>query len=757
MLLRHFGALAGTALLLSCGPWDEGLSGSGPASSDAGYLDYVREAPEFKPVRQDPAMMIGRWDTWLYMPWRYRWTIGTGEEGGRFCQLYGINGGVSDHARGPLPWLEHWKLRFYNDHTAGKGALFLDRRTVKDLERTVRDPQAVRPWPAGSLLEGDLKATITRNVRALRHSPLRVAYALDDEISTGVLTRPLPWRIDGDDAAYARWLRSYYGTKAGERAPEPRFVTPDDMRGELSEPLGEIDLSPFLDRMTYNDSVWANLIGRLVEHCNREDPATPCGFVGGQAPNLWGGYDWAKLAKKIQFVEAYDLGSAQEILRSFSPGDAMPRVTTHFHEDRRGAGNDVWLAWHFFAHGNRGMIGWVEGWFEPTGGSSTESSVEARPQPWLDRFGATLRELGGVQGKKLVGAQWIHDGIAIYYSHPSIQVSWMLDAEPHGRTWPNRNEDHRLGTSHLVREAWRFLLEDAGLQYDFLAYDEVAVRGVPAEYKVLILPACYALSSIEAQRISDFAARGGTVVADFACGLFDPHGRGRQTGVLDSLFGVRHDGRETRADFFGGRLWVETDQDEGYDAKTWRELFDTVEPRLHRGFAVAERGLPVETVRSAGKGRAAWLNLSPQRYLMLRQEGKATAEHRQVFLAPVLATVTPWIQARALAASPAGRSIPLEITYWRKDGRTLVLVLQNVPVSGTSTGKGGAEGLVEARIPIEIRLGAPVRGVRDERTGKQLPDGERFAFDLDTTEAVFFSFEGPPPQPAGRPRAPGES
>lgn len=741
-MLRRIGALAGTALLLGCGPWEEAVRGRAPEPTDAGYFEYVRDAPEFRPVRQDPAVMIGRWDTWLYMPWRYRWTIGTGEEGGRFTQLYGINGGVSDHARGPLPWLERWNLRFYNDHTAGKGSLFLNRKDfgeLGDLEAAARDPRAVRPWPVGALLEKDLEATIVRNVRALRHSPLRVAYSLDDEISSGVLTRPLPWRIEREDAGYARWLETYYAGSGGS-APEPRFVTPDDVRGELRGPLAEIDLSPLLDRMTYNDSVWANLIGRLVEVCNREDPATPCGFVGGQAPNLWGGYDWAKLAKKIQFVEAYDLGNAQEILRSFSPQDAMPRVTTHFHDDRRGAGNDVWQAWHYFAHGNRGMIGWVEGWFEENG----------RPRPWLERFRPALHELGR-QGSKLVGGRWLHDGVAIYYSHPSIQVSWMLDAEPHGRTWPNRNDDHRLGTSHLVRQAWTLLLEDAGLQYNFLAYDQVVLHGVPEEYKVLILPSCYALSTIEAQRIADFAARGGTVVADFACGLFDPHGRGRERGALDDLFGVRHDGRETRKDFFGGDLWVETDQEEGYDAKALRDLFATTSPRLHRGFAVAERDLPVEQVRPAGQGRAAYLNLSPQRYLMYRQEGTATAEHRQVFLAPVLAAVSPWIQARPLPVQPATkRPILLESTSWWKDGRTLVFVLQNVPVSGTSTGqgggKGGAEGLVETRIPIEVRLAAPVTGVIDERTGERLPDGDRFVFQLETTEAVFFSFQGPPPR-----------
>ena len=708
---RALGWLA--ALLIACGP---GPAASPPPEtvSDAGYLGYILNAPEFQPVRSSPDLEIGRWDTWLYMPWRYRWTIGTGDEGGLLCQRLGINGGVSDHGKGPLPWLERWNLRFYNDHTAGKGALFLNSDTSFD--QKLRDPRAVRPRPLGPELRRELEETLARNVRALRRSPLRVAYALDDEISVGSLARPAVWRVNGDDAAYARWLRTYYGPGAPPAALTPRWVGPDEIRPELQKALGEIDLSPFLDRMTYNDSAWADLIGALVERCNREDPQTPCGFVGGQAPSLFGGYDWAKLSRKIQFAEVYDLGSAPAIVRSFAPG--IPRATTHFHKDADPPGADSWLAWHTFAHGDRGLIGWVDGWFDPAG----------KPRPWLDRFAPTLRELGGVQGKKMTGARWRSDGIALYYSHPSIQVSWVLDAEPHGATWPRRNDDSRLGTSHLVRKAWEEMLTDAGLHSRFLSYAEVAAHGVPADVRVLILPACYALSGIEARRISEFAAAGGTVIADFACGLFDPHGRGRRRGALDDLFGVTHDGTETRADFFGGRLWVETDQEAGYGYRRYRDLFATAQPRLQQGFAVAERRLPAGTRRTVGQGRAVYLNLSPQRYLMEREEGTATETQRRLFLEPVFAALpgSPWITARALAPAAA-----LETTVWTKEGRTLVFVLQDI-----------SSGPRAERVPVEVRLAAPVTGAVDERTGRRLPDGSRFTFDLSTTEAVFFSFNG---------------
>ena len=703
----------------------------GPRDSDRAYLDYLRQAPEFRPLPPVPKA-AARWNTWLYMPWRYRWTIGTEEAGGTFCRDFGINGGMTDHGEGPLAWLERWNLRFYNDHTAGKGGLYLE---PGGLDARLRDPRAVRPRPLDAALLERLKEIVTTRVRRIRRSLLRVAYALDDEPSWGSFSRPAVWRLQADDEAYGRWLRSCYGTAA----PTPRWVTPDDVFPQLGHPLREIDLSPLLDRMSWNDSVWASFLGELVERCHAEDPETPCGIVGAQGPGLWGGFDYAKLAKKVQFIEAYDLGSAHEILRSFDPANQVPRVTTHFHDDRLGAANDTWLAWHYFAHGDRGMIGWVDdGWFD--GG---------RPRPWLERFRPTLRELGAVQGPKLAGARSLSDGIAIYYSHPSIQVSWVLDAEAHGKTWPNRNDDFRLGTSHDVRRAWETMLADAGLRYDFLAYDEVALHGVPPEVRVLILPACYALSDAEARRIADFARAGGTVIADFACGLFDPHGRGRPRGALDDLFGVAHDGGETRADFFAGRLWVETDQDAGYSFQRWRDLFATLKPRLRQGYAVAERRLPPGTERAAGRGRAVYLNLSPQRYLMEREEGRGDEERRRPFLDPLRrAGVSPWIEVHSL-----GRPIPLEATYWSKGGRTFVFVLQNVPIASRATGGGGAVGLAAGEVPVEVRLAAPVRGVRDERTGRALPDGRRFAFRLEAAEAVLFSFPGPPPRAGGMPPA----
>lgn len=658
---------------------------AGRAGEDP-YLRYLETAEEFRPVADVTPV---RWDRWLYMPWRYQWAVGTGDEGGRFCREFGIHGGFSDWGTGPFDWLERWELRFYNDHTAGKGWLHL---------KSPEPSGEVRPVPVDGALFDRLRAEMAKQIRRVSSSPMRVAYSLDDEISWCSFVRPIPWRIHGDEAAYRAWRKGYYG----EDAPDPLPLTMELAR---EGPLRSLDFSPLLDRLTYNDSVWAILIGRLVAESNRLDPETPCGFVGAQAPSLWGGYDYAKIMRKVQFLEPYDLGSAPAIARSLRPG--VPIVQTHFR------GDDSWKAWNGFAHGERGMIGWVEGWFEGR-----------EPAAWLRAFRPALREIGEVHAKRVIGARWLHDGIAILYSHPSIQVSWCLDAEAHGKTWPNRNRDHLLGTSHLVRKAWEFLLQDAGLQYDFLAYDVLAREGVPAAYRVLILPACYALSEAEARRVREFVGRGGVAVADFACGLFDPHGRGRTAGVLDDLFGVVHDGTETRKDLFGGELWVETHQDRGYQARNWAEFFGTIPCRLRQGYAVAERRLPEGSARSAGRGRAVYLNLSPQRYLQYRAEGSAEAGTRAPFLDPLGALPE---------VTTDGRN--LEITRWRAGDRILLFVVQNPPLR-----PDGTRALSGVRRRIELRFAHPVRDLVDERAFQSLGDGDRFLFDFPPAEALFLSY-----------------
>jgi hypothetical protein len=120
-----------------------------------------------------------------------------------------------------------------------------------------------------------------------------------------------------------------------------------------------------------------------------------------------------------------------------------------------------------------------------------------------------------------------------------MRTEWMLAQKPKGDAWALRRSaaDERIDNHFLrLRESWCRLIEDLGLQYNFVAYGqieqgELLKRG----YRVLILPRSSALSEAEAREIRAFAAQGGTVIADGHPGTFDEHSRKLDKSVLSDL------------------------------------------------------------------------------------------------------------------------------------------------------------------------------------------------------------------------------
>ena len=712
-----------------------------PAWAVDAYESYVKNSEDFRPVKQDKAWAWQAFPGWTFMPWTYQWTIGFTQDSGRWSVDHGYNGAFVDRdgigaggvKTGRLDWINQFKLRFYVDHAADKGLLHLwDGNAVKPHLDQLHGT-GVRPVPLNEATRSRLQEHLRKNIAAVKESPWRAAYALDDEPSWGHFVHPAMWQVTDDPAAYPRWLREVYGDKAPVRE---KWISYEDLRGRLAEwSVREFDASPLMDQWSFNDSLWANTLGGLVEYANKLDPATPCGFVGGQAPSAFGGYDYAKLMRKVQFIESYNLGSSQAIIRSFNPRNALPAVTSLFH---RSVDDTIWQTWYYLAHGNRGHIGWVEGWFDGQ-----------TPKPWHAQVAPTLLEAGKKIGPLMSGAEWKHDGVALYYSHASIQLGWILDAEAHGKTWTNRNEDARLSSSAHVRQAWENMLRDSGLQYNYLSYTDVIQRGIDPGYKVLILPACLCLSDAEARQIRDFCQRGGTVIADYLPGLWDQHGKGRASGgVLDDLFGVSHDPGLKAGDVFGTRLWVEVDQDANYAWKTREEFLTNQNTALKdaSGFHRAVRTLPVNTSNRHGRGTAVLMNLSPQYYNAYRTAGAGPAGQREVFMSHVrTAGITPWVRLK----NTGDREHGYEITYWTQPGapgqpsRILLFVGLNPEISGTDLGGGNSVGLKTATIPVTLQFDSEVKGLREERTGKNHDAGREFSFSWKQNETIVVSFESP--------------
>ena len=158
----------------------------------------------------------------------------------------------------------------------------------------------------------------------------------------------------------------------------------------------------------------------------------------------------------------------------------------------------------------------------------------------------TFAELEGGLVKLLQTAEWDDSEVALLYSMPSIQISWMMDSERDGRSWNQRSNSYEPDhISHAYDHVgWNKLLEDNGVKGRWMSCLELTngtldSRGV----KVLILPRALALSQEERDAIEAWVAAGGTLVADSLTGIYDErlHRRSIQAGggLWDSFLGVK--------------------------------------------------------------------------------------------------------------------------------------------------------------------------------------------------------------------------
>lgn len=700
------------------------------------FRNYIRNSKDFQRVDQSPSLLLsGRWDHWVLMPYRYQWGREYDMDLAKRLKGAGFNGAVCDGSPQKAEIHEEMGLLWYLDHAAGKGDLHLRR------DNTTRQARLAPLRPvclADPQVQARLRAKLGGTMSAAKEFRTRVAYALDDEISWSSFTSPCKW----DNSLHSlddfhRWLIERYGRReavmrqwgpGGEKFWD-QMATPDDFQNLYGRPWPEWNLSPWADALSYMDSQLNNLIGDLVIQANAIDSLIPTGIVGGQCPSPYGGYDYAKLMRKIQFLEAYDLGCSAEISRSLNPGNSIPLVKTSFGDPLDP--QTIWFCWHHLAHGDRGVIAWAEGWFRQ----------DEVPEERVFALGEEIQKLARAS-ERIYGAKWMHDGVAIYYSHPSIQASWFIDCQTHGRTWINRSSsmNNMLASTVGIFWAWAKLLEDARVQYNFYSYADLLEKGLdPQEYKVLILPRTLALSDEEAQELVKYVEAGGHLIADHSSGWFDQHLRGRARPVLDDLFGIEVHPVAGPGQFFGGRILTELDAEKHYRLNFMEAaamMWDSC--RRRDGFVVAERTLPPFKERAAGDGWATLMNISVMEYAFLRTFDFAEAERYRAPIEKLFrrAGVEPWVHVQVKGKRPERT----EITYWRKEDRVLVCIVKNPLVLAGKPVFGTEPDISEETVPLTICFASPREDVVDERTGEGLGDGSKFRLSWTIKEAAILSF-----------------
>ena len=471
----------------------------------------------------------------------------------------GVNTGMVFDGADPAPWVER-RFPYYVENIVNKGLCLKWSSNVRDWDAFVTkwrqtgdrkalvrdysfDDSAWRTWALG-----EARATARRH-RA--HAPL--AYDLRDELSVTISANPFDYDFAPVTlAAFRDWLRERHGDLAAlNRAWATDFASWDDVRpfttdeiksrmaGGGAMPRGQPDwqavravafdpaaarrdpvrwnFAPWAEFRTFMDGRLAQTLDDLRRAARAEDPATPVGIEGTQMPHAFGGYDLWKLSQALDWVEPYDVGNARPIFGSFMPG--KPVLCTLGDADTNRARRKLW---HLLLEGDRGCIVW---WSEDClDAKAAELPLTAKARALAPALG----EMTGPLARLFLRARRQSDPVAIHYSQASLQVDWLMESIPDGRTWHRRFSSYEAEHNRMAarRNGWLQDLRNAGYSPRFVSYEQIEggelARG---GYRFLVMSDSWALSDREAAQLKAFADGGGRLVYEGVPGEFDEIGR----------------------------------------------------------------------------------------------------------------------------------------------------------------------------------------------------------------------------------------
>ena len=484
-----------------------------------------------------PAAADGRWDEYQLVMWQDQPAAalpGLQRLGFTATKLIG-NGGRIDpqalaerRASGLPYYLENIATDWYasyHRYTPGQPVTWrFDRDRARrradpgDASVFVREPSLSDPaWRSA------VQARLEALVRA-QAADRPLFYNLGDE--TGTADLAAPWDYDQSPlalSAFRAWLRTQYADLAALNAQwGTEYAAWDAVAPELTDAAmrrANQNFSAWADFKAWMDLAFADAVRAGTDAVHAADPAALAGIEGAQVPG-WGGYDYGRLAGAVDVMEIYDTGNALELAHALNP--ALLPLSTAFAAGPR----EVHRAWRDLLRGGRGMVIWDD--------AGDVVGADGAPGPRGLAIQALVAGLRGVAPALLVSPPQ-PSAVAVLYSQASFRTRWMLDQQPKGIGWSERDSE-RENDDNAWRAARRQVaghLAELGIQPRWLTTQTLeagALRG--GGTRVLILPHAIALSQAEVNEITAFAAQGGTVLADTEPGVFDGHSRRRDAPVL---------------------------------------------------------------------------------------------------------------------------------------------------------------------------------------------------------------------------------
>jgi hypothetical protein len=288
------------------------------------------------------------------------------------------------------------------------------------------------------------------------------------------------------------------------------------------------NFAPWADHRTFMEITFARAYQTARDTAIEGDPDAHIAVSGTQATNAYDGADWARLDRVIDDFLSYDGGNQWDMHRSFAKPNSMIGFWTGYGSHGVAVQNAIWTAAiHNVLHPN---VFWMYSFLNP------DMTYSASARDMGRAFGSLRFE--GV-GKLLMEAQRQQDGIALYYSMPSIHAASILGYHQRSSDDDDETPDKARLSFPANRDGWVRTIKDLGLQFDFVSSEDVARNPISNEkYKILILPLVFSLSNQELQHIEQFVSKGGVVIADSSPGLLDEHCAWRNSDAVNQLFGI---------------------------------------------------------------------------------------------------------------------------------------------------------------------------------------------------------------------------
>ncbi len=511
-------------------------------------------------------------------------------------------------------------------------------------------------------------------------------YCMGDEMSLTYYTRYFDYCFSQHClAAFRRWLRKRYSSLAElNEAWETKFITWDKvMPMTLDEAKHRPNAAPWGEFRTFMNDTVADFFSFVQETIRSVDPEAKCGLSGTQEPKPGNGMDWWKLSHAFSYYHSYNTGWSNEMRRSFARATGVmqtPYYAGYWQRGRRLEYNMFWC----LLHDTKGISCWKTALLIYPDFTLTEAGADTR------RFVHELRD--GLWDLVRAGER-INDGIAIHYSQASINAALLMDHD-----------------SHIVkvRDAWVRLIEDMGLQYDFVASEEIE-KGelVRRGYKVLVLPESIALSPDEIRRIREFAFSGGTVVADGWCGLCDEKCRWHQEPPSDDTFGIGRSAERPAGDVIHVSGWLT-----GKPVNLRMRPAETEIEALAQPVADCD-GVPCLVTKRLGKGRAWYLNIDMSSWPLDRTQGSPNEAALRHVIAAIFAKAGVKPQVRVTMAS--GKPAHVEVVRYRLADAQIIGLLRDRDDQDTER--------------VAVTLAAPAH-LYDLRSHKYLGRRDRLTFPM---------------------------